>query len=61
MNVANDASQSCTETPVSRGAEATALVDKIESFIGNFRFLSSEARAHIEQQFIELRSYLPTH
>jgi len=61
MNVVNDALPCCTETLVSRGAEATALVDKLESFIGNFRFLSSEARAHIEQQFIELRSYLPTH
>ncbi len=49
------------EPTLSRGGEAIAIVDKLESFIGNFRFLSSEARAHIEQQFIELRSYLPTH
>ncbi|WP_250489968.1 hypothetical protein [Caballeronia sp. INML2] len=61
MNVVKDATACATEPLVSRGAEATALVDNLESFIGNFRFLSSEARAHIEQQFIELRSYLPTH
>ncbi|VXB24470.1 conserved hypothetical protein [Burkholderia sp. 8Y] len=47
------------EPTISRHAEANAIVDKLEAFIGNFRFLSAEARAHIAQQFDDLRSYLP--
>lgn len=54
-----DAAPCSTETTVSRRAEASAIVDKLETFIGNFRFLSAEARAHIDQQFDELRTYLP--
>ncbi|WP_248322020.1 hypothetical protein [Caballeronia sp. Sq4a] len=54
-----DAAPCSTEPTISRRAEANAIVDKLEAFIGNFRFLSAEARAHIDQQFTELRGYLP--
>jgi hypothetical protein len=55
----SDAAPSSTEPTVSRRAEANSIVDKLETFIGNFRFLSAEARVHLANQFDELRSYLP--
>ncbi len=54
-----DAAPCSTEPTVSRRVEANAIVDKLETFIGNFRFLSAEARVHLANQFDELRGYLP--
>jgi hypothetical protein len=56
-----DAAPCSTEPTVSPQAEAMARLDKIEHFIGNFRFLSAEARAHLANEFDELRGYLSTH
>jgi hypothetical protein len=55
----SDAAPCSTEPTVSRRIEANAIVDKLETFIGNFRFLSAEARVHLANQFDELRTYLP--
>jgi hypothetical protein len=57
----SDAAPCSTEPTASPQAEAMARLDKIESFIGNFRFLSAEARAHLANEFDELRGYLSTH
>ena len=49
----------CSTEPVAQPAvEAQSKVDRIQAFIDNFRFLSSEARAHLEKEFEELRGLL---
>lgn len=57
----SDAAPSSTEPVTSPAAEANGIVDRLESFIGNFRFLSAEARAHLAKEFDELRGFLPKH
>jgi hypothetical protein len=55
----SDAAPSNIEPLQSSAAEAHGIVDRLESFIGNFKFLSAEARAHLGSEFDRLRTHLP--
>lgn len=46
-------------SPNPAAIEAHGIVDRIESFVGNFKFLSAEARAHLGNEFDRLRTHLP--